>query len=60
VKLHNSDDGGNPRTFQGDDYLYAVAITPDGKLVGAGGFASVLRIWDGETGAELMKFEPPK
>ena len=61
ARLHNTDDGGNPRNFGGaTDYLYAVATTPDGKVVAAGGHSSVLHVWDGTNGQPLGTFAPPE
>jgi WD40 repeat protein len=55
------EDGNNVRTFGGaSDFIQAAAITPDGKLVAAGGQDSVLRIWNGSNGEVLNTFEAPK
>ena len=54
------EDGNNIRTFGGaTDYTQTAAITPDGKLVVAGGSDSHFRIWNGEKGDLLKTFAPP-
>jgi WD40 repeat protein len=54
------EDGNNVRTFGGaTDYTQTAAITPDGKLVVAGGSDSQFRIWNGEKGDLLKTFVPP-
>ena len=61
VKMHRSNDGNNYRTFAGPtDFVYAVAATRDESLAAAGGEDGIFRIWNGTTGQELYKFEPPK
>lgn len=53
--------GGNVRAFTGGtDFMYASAATPDGRWVVAGGLDSILRVWNGVSGAVLNSFEPPK
>jgi len=59
VRQHNTDDGKQARNFEGSaNYLYAVDVSADGRIVVSGGYASVLRIWDVESGKVLMTFEP--
>ena len=41
------------------DFVYAAAVTPDGKLVVVGGEDSVLRVWNGANGEVLTAFAPP-
>ena len=54
------EDGNGVRDFGGvNDFQHAAAVTPDGRVVVAGGEASVLRIWDGQSGREIAKFEAP-
>ena len=56
-----SADGKELRTFaEVPDYVEAAAITPDGKLVIAGGQDSVLRIWNAADGAKIAAFPPAK
>jgi len=48
------------RSFSGaKDFVNAVAATPDGKVVIAGGQDGVLRFWDGANGKMLKEFVPP-
>ncbi|HUS34510.1 MAG TPA: hypothetical protein VM680_04080, partial [Verrucomicrobiae bacterium] len=54
------EDGGNVRTFSGaSDYTQTAAITPDGKLLIAGGSDSQFRVWNAEKGDLLKTFSPP-
>ncbi len=47
------------RAFAGaTDFVNAVAVTPDGRLVAAGGQDSVFRVWQGGTGEALAAFGP--
>jgi WD40 repeat protein len=58
VRQHNTDDGKQNRNFEGSaNYLYAVDVSADGRIVASGGYASVLRIWDAESGKVLLTFE---
>lgn len=54
-------EGGNTvRSFPGStDFVYSAAVKPDGRLVIAGGQDSVLRMWNGASGALLAAFSPP-
>ena len=48
------------RSFAGaKDFVNAVAATPDGKVVIAGGQDGVLRIWNGTDGKLLKEFSAP-
>lgn len=40
--------------------IYAVAISPDGKTVAAGGFRGVVRLIDAETGKQRLELTPVK
>ena len=54
-------DGGSVRTFPGaTDAIYCAAATPDGKIIVAGGQGSIVHVWNGTSGAEIAKFEPPQ
>jgi WD40 repeat protein len=54
------DNGDKGRSFDGvSDFMYAVAVTPDGKTVIAGGQDGVLRVWNGTDGKALANFSPP-
>jgi WD40 repeat protein len=35
--------------------VFAVAFTPDGKRLVSGGFDTVIKVWDAETGREVAK-----
>lgn len=51
------DGGSDVRSFAGaNDYVYAVAVTPDGKTVVAGGQDGVLRAWAVADGKALGTF----
>lgn len=48
------------RSFAGaKDFVNAVAATPDGKVVIAGGQDGVLRFWNGADGKLIREFTPP-
>ena len=40
--------------------MYCVAATPDSRFVIAGGFDSVLRIWNGTNGTVLHELSPER
>ncbi len=59
VRRHRTDNGQNVRTFAGGtDFMYCVDSTPDSRYVIAGGFDSVLRIWNGANGTVLHELAP--
>lgn len=64
VRMHNSDNGGVVASFagSGSDFLYSVDVTPNRQIVVAGGFDSVLRIWNGtrNNSQPLIAIEPPQ
>ncbi|MBI4664429.1 MAG: hypothetical protein HY735_37010 [Verrucomicrobia bacterium] len=52
------ENGDKVRSFDGvTDFMYAVAATPDGKTIVAGGQDGVLRVWNGSDGKVLAAFE---
>jgi WD40 repeat protein len=52
--------GGRIRTFkEADQPLYAVALSPDGKLAAGGGRSGLLYLWDVETSKLLSIVAPP-
>lgn len=54
------ENGDKVRSFEGpSDFMYAVAVTPDGKRIVAGGQDSILRVWDGKDGKVLATFPAP-
>lgn len=61
VRLVRDDGKNDVRIFGGaKDFMHCAAVTPDGKVVVAGGQDGVLRVWDGATGELLLAFEPPR
>lgn len=60
AKLWNVDNGGTQRVFAGaTDYLFAVAASPDGKVVVTGGEEGVVRIYNGDSAALVKAVYPP-
>ncbi len=60
VKLWNADNGGAMKTYPAaGDFLYAVAASPDGGVVAAGGEDGVVRIYDGTKAALVKAALPP-
>jgi WD40 repeat protein len=52
--------GGNTRNFSGNsDFLYALAVSPDGALVAAGGQEGIVRVYNGTNGQLLKSLLPP-
>ncbi|MBL8866155.1 MAG: WD40 repeat domain-containing protein, partial [Planctomycetia bacterium] len=48
-------------TFKGHtDPVYAVAYSPDGKLVGTGSFDKTIKLWNAADGKELRTFAGPQ
>jgi WD40 repeat protein len=60
VRFWNVDNGGAGLTI-GDskDYLYAVGVSADGKVVAAGGEEGVVRLYNGTNGQLLKALLPP-
>jgi WD40 repeat protein len=60
VRFWNVDNGGNIRNFGGgSDFLYAVAVSPDGSVVVAGGQEGIVRLYNGNSGALVKELLPP-
>jgi WD40 repeat protein len=60
VRFWNVDNGGNTRNFQAEkDFLYSVAVSPDGAVVAAGGQEGVVRLYNGNSGALIKNLLPP-
>ena len=55
-----SDSGEKIRSFEGGtNFMNSASITPDGKIVIAGGHDSVLRVWNGTNAEVMATFAPP-
>jgi WD40 repeat protein len=54
VKLWNSKDGVAIRTLSAGSIAYATAISPNGKLVAAGGFDGQVRLFGAGSGKQLV------
>lgn len=60
AKLWNADNGGQMRSFDGGkDFLYAVAVSGDGKVVATGGEEGVVRLYNGENNQLIKALLPP-
>jgi WD40 repeat protein len=60
VRYWNVDNGGGGISFGGNtDYLYAVGVSPDGKVVAAGGEEGTVRLYNGASGQLLKALLPP-
>ena len=61
VHLYQTDNGKKVRDYGGAaDFVYAAAITPDGKLLVAGGQDSTLRGWNAQDAKALYALEAAK
>ncbi len=55
-----SDNGEKIRSYEGGtDFINSAAVTPDGRIVIAGGQDSVLRVWNGTNAKVMATFAPP-
>ena len=55
-----TDSGEKIRSFEGGtNFINSASITPDGKIVIAGGHDSVLRVWNGTNAEVMATFAPP-
>jgi WD40 repeat protein len=55
------ENGDKVRSFEGaTDFMNAVAATPDGGMVVAGGQDGVLRVWDGRDGKTIASLSPAR
>lgn len=54
VRVWRVSDGTLLRTFSGHrDTIYALALSPDGKVLATGSYDQQIKLWNSETGAEL-------
>ena len=61
VRFWNVDDGGAGASLGGsNDFLYAVSVSSDGKVVAAGGEEGLVRLYDGGSGQLLKALVPPE
>jgi WD40 repeat protein len=57
VRLWNPDSGAALKTLSGHaDYVYAVALSPDGNLVASGGYGGEVKVWKVADGKEVASF----
>lgn len=57
VRLWNAANGQNLKTLSGlKDWVYSVAISPNGKLVAAGGYSGNIRLWNIANGKDILTF----
>jgi WD40 repeat protein len=60
VRLWNADNGSPMRVYgENKDYVYAVAASPDGAVVAAGGEEGVVRLYNGQSGQLVKALLPP-
>jgi WD40 repeat protein len=60
IRFWNVDNGGTVRNFSGNaDFLYGVAVSPDGALVAAGGEEGIVRLYNGANGSLTKELLPP-
>ena len=55
-----SDSGEKLRSFEGaTNFINSASVTPDGRIIIAGGDDSVLRVWNGTNTQVITAFAPP-
>jgi WD40 repeat protein len=58
--MHTANDGKNIRSLSGGgDYMYSVDASGDATVVVAGGYDSVLHVWNGKDGKSRYQLKPP-
>jgi WD40 repeat protein len=61
VRFWNVDNGGGGLAFGGNkDFVYAVGVSPDGKIVAAGGEEGVVNLYNGTNGQLVKSLLPPE
>lgn len=60
AKLWNAESGQSMKSYDGSkDFLYAVAVSDDGKIIATGGEDGVVRLYGGTGGALIKAMLPP-
>jgi WD40 repeat protein len=60
VRLFTASNGNNFRTYGGmSGFVYDAVSSADQQVVAGAGEDGVIRVWNGQNGNELMKFDPP-
>jgi len=60
AKLWSAENGGAMRSFDGGkDFLYAVTVSDDGKIVATGGEDGIIRLFNGADGKLIKAMLPP-
>jgi WD40 repeat protein len=58
--VFNVDNGGRIRNIGGSkDFLYALAVSPDGAIIATGGEEGIVRLYNGGNGTLLKELLPP-
>ena len=57
MRIWNADNGAAVRTLSGHaDYVYGLAVSPDGALIASGAFDGEVRIWKVADGSLVKSF----
>jgi len=58
IKVWDLAIGEELRTLRGHNgFIYALAVSPDGKYIASGGDEKIIKLWDAQTGAEVMTLQ---